>query len=221
MSLVARLLYWINDSLPWLKDLVPRRLHRFVLIRFIGINREYDVMLRQNPERLFLSNEVMPWVAANCRKVLFVGTSSYTYQYETLFADDPDRYFTIDHLASLRVWGSKHHVVTPFEEVDRHFPPAFFDAVVANGILFYHLPNDDRGIAGTDDAMDTLSRALAQVLKPGGLVVFGWNGEDEPPNLSLQHKLGGRFVPDTTVPWGARHSFPGDPHVFESFRRAP
>ena len=221
MSLVARLLYWINDSLPWLKDLVPKRLHRFVLIKFIGINREYDVMLRQNPERLFLSNEVMPWVAANCRKVLFVGTSSYTYQYERLFDDDPDRYFTIDHLASLRVWGSKHHVVAPFQEVDRHFPPDFFDAVVANGILFYRLPNDDHGIAGTDESMDALSRAIARVLKPGGLVVFGWNGQDEPPNLSLQRMLGGRFVPDATLPWGARHTFPGDPHTFEFFRRAP
>ena len=41
-------------------------------------------------------DDVMPWVAAHCRKVLFVGTSSYTYQYEKLFADDPDRYTTSD-----------------------------------------------------------------------------------------------------------------------------
>ena len=222
MSFVVRLLYWINDAAPWLKRLVPKRLHRFVLLKFVSINKEYDVMLRENPERLFLSNDVMPWVAAHCRKVLFVGTSSYTYQYEKLFADDPDRYFTIDKLASLRVWGSKHHIVAPLQEVHRHCPPAFFDAVVCNGVLFYKIPETgDHGIGGTPREMDELSLALATVLKPGGLMVFGWNGKDEPPSLSLSALLAPRFTPDPSLPWGARRTFAGDAHVFEFFRRTP
>ena len=222
MSFVVRILYWINDAAPWLKRLVPRGLHRFVLLKFVNINKDYDVMLRENPERLFLSNEVMPWVAANCRKVLFVGTSSYTYQYERLFADDPDRYFTIDKLASLRVWGGKHHIVAPLQEVHRHCPPAFFDAIVCNGVLFYKIPETgDHGIGGTPREMDELSSALATVLKPGGLMVLGWNGKDEPPGLSLPALLAPRFAPDASVPWGARRTFAGDAHVFEFFRRMP
>lgn len=222
MSFVVRILYWINDAAPWLKRMVPKRLHRFVLLKFVNINKDYDVMLRENPERQFLSNEVMPWVAANCRKVLFVGTSSYTYQYESLFADDPDRYFTIDKLASLRVWGSKHHIVAPLQEVHRHCPPAFFDAVVCNGVLFYKIPETgDHGIGGTPREMDELSSALSAVLKPGGLMVFGWNGRDEPPNLSLSALLAPRFTPDPSLPWGPRRTFAGDAHAFEFFRRAP
>ena len=221
MSLVSRLLYRLNDALPWAKHLLPKRLHRYVLIRWLRVNKDYDAMLRENPERLFLSNEVMPWVAAHCRKVLFVGTSSYTFQYESLFADDPDRYFTIDKLPSLKLWGSRHHIVAPVEEVDRHVPPEFFDAIVANGLLFYRIEGrDDHGIAATRDEMETLSLALHRVLKPGGLVAFGWNRNDEPPNLSLAALLGDRFTPAQSLPWGARHSFPGDAHVYEFFYRS-
>jgi SAM-dependent methyltransferase len=220
MSFVVRLLYLINDAAPWLKRLVPRGLHRFVLLKLVNINRDYDVMLRENPERLFLSNEVMPWVAANCRKVLFVGTSSYTFQYERLFADDPDRYFTIDKLASARVWGSRHHIVALLQEVHHRCPPSFFDAIVCNGVLFYQIPETgDFGIGGTPKEMDELSSALATVLKPGGLMVFGWNGKDEPPNLSLTTLLAGRFSSDPSLPWGVRRTFAGDTHVFEFFRR--
>ena len=220
MSLLKRFLYWLNGAAPWLKALLPKGLHRYVLIRFLNVNKDYDVMLRENPERLFLSGEVMPWVAANCRRVLFVGTSSYTYQYEDLFSDDPDRYFTIDKLPSLKLWGSKHHIVAPLQEVHRHCPAGFFDAVVCNGVLFYRIPeHGDYGIGGTAGEMDQLSSALATVLKPGGLMVFGWNGKDEPLALSLSTLLAGRFVADPALPWGQRRTFAGDAHVFEFFRR--
>lgn len=222
MSLISRLLYFINDAVPWAKRLLPKGLHRFALIRWLDVNKDYDAMLRENPERLFLSNEVMPWVAAHCRKVLFVGTSSYTFQYETLFKDDPDRYFTIDKLPSLKVWGSRHHIVGLVEDVHHHVPPDFFDAVVANGLLFYRIPGrDDHGVSGTPAEMEALSLALHRVLKPGGLLVLGWNRKDEPANLCLAAMLGDRFGPASCVPWGTRRTFPGDPHVFESFCRSP
>lgn len=220
MSLLKRFLYWLNGAAPWLKELLPKRLHRYVLIRFLNVNVEYDVMLRVNPERLFLSNEVMPWVAANCRRVLFVGTSLYTYQYEDLFKDDPDRYYTIDKLPSLKLWGSKHHIVAPLQEVHLHCPPAFFDAVVCNGVLFYRIPeHGDYGIGDTQKDMDELTSSIARVLKPGGLMVFGWNGRDEPPNLSMTAMIGKRFTPEPSLPWGQRRTFPDDAHAFEFFRR--
>ena len=144
-------------------------------------------------------NEALTYLngeAAKKKKVLFVGTSSYTYQYETLFSDDPDRYFTIDKLASLRLWGSKHHIVAPLQDVHLHCPPAFFDAIVCNGVLFYKIPETgDHGIGGTPREMDELSSALAKVLKPGGLMVFGWDRMTKGQHLVVTYAvaLGSNF----------------------------
>src|SRR5262245_47158832 len=91
----VRLLYWANDAFPVAKSLIPKSLHRFVLLQIVGVNKTYEKMRQVNPERLFLEREALPWVRDHYRRVLFVGTASYTYHYETLFGDDPDRYTTI------------------------------------------------------------------------------------------------------------------------------
>ena len=47
-KLLAWLAYRVNDVFPNAESLVSKSLHRFVL-------------LRENPERLFLQNEALPW----------------------------------------------------------------------------------------------------------------------------------------------------------------
>jgi hypothetical protein len=52
-------------------------------------------------------------------------------------------------------------------EIARQVAPHFFDAVIMNGVLGY----------GIDDARgaEAAIRALAKVVRQGGLVVIGWN----------------------------------------------
>ena len=218
-SQLSRLAYWVNDRFPGLKALVPKGLHRFVLLRVVGMNDQYEQMLRQNPERLFLQNEALPWVSASYRQVLFVGTASYTYQYEKLFADDPDRYTTIDRNPSTRVWGGKHHIVASIEQIDRHRPPGFFDCVVLSGVLAYRIPaHGDYGPAKPDELQAVL-KALYNVIRPGGLLLVGWNLRDMAQSLAQLGLLDPCFAPTDKTPWGPRKDFPGDPHAFEFYER--
>jgi hypothetical protein len=142
-----------------------------VLLRIVGMNDQYERMLRENPERLFLQNDALPWVSASYKQVLFVGTAVYTYQYEKLFADDPDRYTTIDRNPSTKVWGGKHHIVAPIEQIDQYRPPGFFDCIVLSGVLAYRIPeHGDYGLVEQDD-LRALLKVLHGVLRPGGLLL--------------------------------------------------
>lgn len=218
-SSLSRLAYWVNDRFPGIKALVPKKLHRFVLLRVVGMNDQYEQMLRQNPERLFLQNEALPWVSASYRQVLFVGTASYTYQYEKLFADDPDRYTTIDRNPTTKVWGGKHHIVAPIEQIDRHRAPGFFDCIVLSGVLAYRIPaHGDFGLAEPDE-LRAMLKVLHGVIRPGGLLLVGWNLRDMAQSLAQLGLLEPFFVPTGKTPWGTRKEFPGDPHVFEFYER--
>ena len=204
MPFLVRLLYRINGAAPWLKRMVPRGLHRFVLLKFLDINKDYDVMLRENPERLFLSNEVMPWVAANCRKVLFVGTSSYTYWYERLFR--PGQYTTIDWRPAEAVWGAADHIAAPVQEIARHRPAGTFDCVVLNGVFGF----------GTDDpaSMRAVAEALHKVMAPNGYLVLGWNHDmqEDPDKL-------GTFDGLFRHSGEPRRTFGAETHVYDFYRR--
>lgn len=218
-GLLARCAYWVNDVFPGVKSLIPRRLHRFMLIRIVGMNEPYEQMLRTNPERLFLQGEALPWVAANYRKVLFVGTASYTHQYEELFADDPDRYTTIDHSPTAKVWGARHHIVAPIQEIGRHRPPGFFDCIVLSGVLGFRFSEEtDFGPIGQDELRSLLA-TLHTALRRGGLLLVGWNLHDMPQSLHERGLLEPYFAPADRAPWGRRKAFPGDPHVFEFYER--
>ncbi|MBL0900912.1 MAG: hypothetical protein IBJ17_19745, partial [Reyranella sp.] len=85
--LLSKIAYWVNDTFPGVKSLVPKSVHRYVLLNVVGVNRGgYETMLRVNPERVFLQNEALPWVARTYRKALFVGTAAYTYHSAEFFA---------------------------------------------------------------------------------------------------------------------------------------
>ncbi|MBN9514528.1 MAG: class I SAM-dependent methyltransferase [Alphaproteobacteria bacterium] len=218
-SLFSKLAYWVNDTFPNAKSLVPKPLHRFVLLRIVGMNDQYERMLRENPERLFLQNDALPWVSTSYKQVLFVGTAVYTYQYEKLFADDPDRYTTIDRNPSTKVWGGKHHIVAPIEQINQHRPPGFFDCIVLSGVLAYRIPeHGDYGLVEQDD-LRALLKVLHGVLRPGGLLLVGWNLRDMAQSLSQLGLLDPYFAPTDKTPWGTRKEFPGDPHVFEFYER--
>lgn|GEM_PF-815521 len=217
--LLSKVAYWVNDTFPGVKSLVPKSLHRFVLLQIVGVNKgAYDAMLRENAERVFLQNEALPWIGRTYRKVLFVGTASYTYQYEEFFVDDPDRYHTIDRAALNKVWGAKNHIIASIGEVDRHRPAEFFDCIMLTGVLGYADPaNNEYGPRGEE--LPPLLAALHRTIRPGGLLFVGWHLNDMPQSLHQLGLLGSQFKPTDRTPWGFRKDFPNQPYAFEFYER--
>ena len=98
--------------------------------------------------------------------ILSVGVRAYTRHHEALLA--PHRLATIDIDPAVAHHGSAlRHVVGSVCEVDRHFAAAGFDAVVMNGVFGWGLD--------TRADVDAALTGLHLVLRPGGLLVIGWN----------------------------------------------
>lgn len=217
---VVPLFYWLNNRFPKAKELVPRRLRRFVLLRIVDVNRGYEKLIRTDPSRLFLEHKILPWVRDNYRRVLFVGTAPYTFHYENLFKASPDDLTTIDKNPGAQVWGSRQHIVGPIQDVGQHRPPGFFDAVILNGILGYKIPElDDYGVFELDDMRNTM-RVLHGVIRPGGMLVVGWKPGDLPKSPYDLGVMTPWFEPHAHPEWGKSQAFSGEvPHVYELYIR--
>ena len=190
------------------RRLLPKGMQRSLLLAH-GANRPY-AHLPTLASRQCLATEILPWLRDRCGSILFVGTASYTWQYETLFR--PDRYTTLDIAPGVAVWGATRHIVAPVQDLTRHRPEGFFDGVVLNGVLGFGLD--------TPQEMRRAFEELHRALPAGGLLVVGWNTDrhEDPEALGLYD---GRFARLLETPWAERRQFPPETHVYDVYRRLP
>lgn len=130
-------------------------------------------------DRTVLAEVILPAVReeAGGADVLFVGVEWYTAGYAAMFPRG--NFVTIDVDEALRVHGSPRHVTTDVRELDRHFADGAFAAVVCNGVVGY-------GLDQSDDVAAAM-RAIARCLRPGGVLVVGWNDVDGRRVPDLEH----------------------------------
>lgn len=186
---------------PLARKLLPKWAQRFLLLKVLQTNRRYARMYAA-ASRLFLEGELLPWLARHYGRILFVGTSSYTYHYEELFRRG--QYTTIDVQPRNAVWGGADHIVAPIEEIGRYRPAGSFDCIVLNGVFGF----------GVDDAdhMRRVIEALHAALAAEGFLVVGWNTDRHADPAPL---LAPYFVANTREPWVQRLSFPSETHVYD------
>ena len=140
-----------------LRALLQRGLER------VGLGRRFRPL-----DRRVLEDRVLRQLAAAAspQHILSVGVRAYTRHHEALLA--PHRLSTIDIDPAVARHGSTlRHVVGSVCDADRHFAAESFDAVVMNGVFGWGLD--------TRADVDTALIALHHVLRPGGLLVIGWN----------------------------------------------
>ena len=198
----------VGDSLARsARQLLPKRLQRS-LLSACGVNRPY-AHFPGLASRQCLETEILPWMRDRCRSILFVGTASYTWHYETLFR--ADRYTTLDIAAGAAVWGARHHIVAPVQELSSHRQSGFFDGVVLNGVLGFGVD--------TGQQMHRTFEELHRALAPSGLLVVGWNTDrhQDPDALGVYD---GRFERVAEARWAERQCFPPETHVYDVYRRA-
>lgn len=196
---------------PGLKALLPKPLLRWLLLNVAKVNAPY-ASFDSLASRRFLQDMLLPWARDHCPRILFVGAAPYTHHYERLFAARGGGFTTMDVNPSMAVWGSVDHIVGPVQEIPRFRPPGSFDCVILNGVFGY----------GVDDpaAMRRVIEALHVVLKPGGLLVVGWNVglHADPDSLGLYDGL---FTPCDASPWQRRVAFDAETHVYDFRVQSP
>lgn len=146
------------------------------------------------------------------RTILFVGTAWYTDKYEKVFAGKT--YWTIEIDPSLRRYGSRLHVTDSVTNLLAHFAPETFDLIICNGVLGWGLDDRaevERAFSGCHDS-----------LKPGGLLLLGWNDvEAHRPQPLETYDWVRAFRPYVFAPLGTNRYETGtiNRHVYSFFVR--
>jgi SAM-dependent methyltransferase len=102
----------------------------------------------------------------NTKKVLFVGCDWYTRHYERTFFRGCE-YWTMDFSPDARRFAGKRHIVGPLQDLGQHFPEAYFDLIICNGVYGFGL-----------DAPEDCERAFELCysrLRNDGVFLLGWN----------------------------------------------
>jgi SAM-dependent methyltransferase len=191
-----------------LKRLVPRGLRLRSKMRWK--NGRWRLA---TPDRVFLEDVIVPGFLAmdDIRKVLDIGVAWYTKTYPKLFAGV--EYWTVDvDPDKQRIAGANHRTVSATHLAEA-FPEGGFDLVVCNGVIGWGLnspPDVERGLD-----------ACADVLRPGGWLVVGWNDTGGHRVDGLDELLAKRFRHEVFPPVGADHFIPDTPyaHRFEFLRK--
>lgn len=191
---------------PAIKRLLPKWARRFLLLNVLHVNQRYARLLKA-ASRLFMQDEILPWVSSRYASILFVGAAPYTYHYEKLFRRN--QYTTIDIDPVTAVWGAPRHVVAPVQDINRHRPAGHFDCVILNGVFGF-------GVDEVED-MRVVVKEVRKAMQPGGLLIVGWNTNlhADPETEGL---YAGRFVPCDELPWTGRQHFPPETHVYDFYK---
>lgn len=125
----------------------------------------------RQPDRRLLETIILVELARDplIQRVLFVGCDWYTQHYARLFRDKV--YWTLDIDPEKRRFGADRHLTDRLINLQSHFPPDHFDAIVCNGV-FMRTAMDTR-----EEAEPSFDACLA-CLKPGSWFVLGWNDTD-------------------------------------------
>lgn len=147
------------------------------------------------------------------RRILFVGCAKYTRHYPAVFADR--EFITIDSDPAQARYGGATHIVDTLANLAAHITRESLDVVVCNGVIGWGLDDPEE--------IDKAVGQCFQCLRPGGLLILGWNDVDRwrPPvpigELGSVHE----FEPTSFPPFpGSTYPTLNDlRHVFSFFAR--
>ena len=137
------------------------------------------------PDRVLLEDVIVPEFIgrADVRRVLDVGVAWYTRTYPRLYRGI--EYHTIDVDPEMQRIAGPHHRTLSMTELAKAYPADTFDLIVCNGVFGWGLDTADQVARGLT--------ACADVLRPGGWLVVGWNDMEGRRIPDLDALAAGRF----------------------------
>ena len=118
-----------------------------------------------------METEIFPYFVPRAEyfKILFVGCAWYTRGYQSLFRGKD--YQTLEIDPRERRCGAKKHITDSLENISRHYDEGELDLIICNGVFGWGL--DEK--TAVEAAFDGCFRCL----RPGGVLVQGWNDTPE------------------------------------------
>jgi hypothetical protein len=166
-----------------------------------------------SPDRVYLRQVILPQIARRGGIALLVGCRRYTQQDPLFLQQRGTVCWTLDIDPAVIRWGAEgRHVVAPIEQAAKLFCAAMFDTVVLSGVFGFGVNEIDAQEAAID--------ACAAILKPGGLLVLGWNSDLVADPVVLTG-LARNFDRVPTTEAVCRVTFHRSTHVFDFHTRRP
>lgn len=164
-----------------------------------------------SPDRKLLVETLLPALSPKGDRALWIGCRAYTADYPAIIEACGAECWTNDiDPAAARHGRSGRHVTGDARMIDSLFPATRFGTVFLNGVFGFGI--DD------PDSQNQCIGAIARLLKPGGLLLVGWNHDavEDPEKLPA---LSAHFVRAPTPGCEARVLYDDVTHVYDVFRR--
>jgi SAM-dependent methyltransferase len=160
-------------------------------------------------DRRYMTQDILAaLVKQQVQRVLFVGCRAYTARYGGRLARAGVDYWTTDIDPEAAIWGARgRHIVSDITKIDDVCDPESFDAILLNGVIGDGV--DD------EDAMNRAVEAIARILKPGGILLIGWNSDKDHPDPMRLAAVATYFCHQCPLPLPLRKTFPDTDHVYD------
>jgi SAM-dependent methyltransferase len=133
------------------------------------VKKNADYKRDKYEDRNVLEEIIFPYALAEFepKTILDVGREDYQAFYNDFFKGR--ELWTIDYDPEHSEFGAgpDRHIVDNILNIKNYFQPNYFDLIIMNGVLGWGLDKEDEAEKAFAD--------LAGILKPGGLLVIGWN----------------------------------------------
>jgi SAM-dependent methyltransferase len=130
--------------------------------------------------RNYFEYSILPYFHNEQRfqRILFVGVARFTQHYLPYF-NNKELIRTIDTDPDVASFSSPAiHIVDSIENIDQHVDSGTFDLVLMNGVYGWGL--------ASEDALQNSINNIHKVMKPEGVLLFGWNEMDEYDPLKIR-----------------------------------
>jgi SAM-dependent methyltransferase len=163
------------------------------------------------PDRKTLIDTYLPLFAGRGGQILWIGCRDYTAAYPAALEAGGAKVWTIDIDPGQAKWGREgRHRIGDMTELAALFPDVLFDAVLCNGVFGHGVDAPEAQASGL--------AAIASVLKPGGLLLLGWNTDRMADPLLLAAPW---FQPTAAGDILPRTRYADATHVYDLLTRTP